>query len=187
MRGRLGGYNSTVADHLAYFVTLSAYGDRVHGDERGSVDRRRNVIDEPRLDHDPRREDRERALLKFPPMRFTSEIRNAIEESFAETCTFRGWLLLAIHCRTNHVHCVLSTPEVATSEVLHRLKSRATRALRAAGLVEPDQSVWSRHGSTRILWTDDDVAAAIDYTLNHQGADLPGTGVWRELHQPGEE
>ncbi len=152
----------------------------MHGDERGSVDRRRNVIDEPPLEADPRRVAREARLLKSPPMRFGEAVRRCIEESFVESCEYRGWHLLAVHCRTNHLHCVLSAPDVGTAEVLHRLKSRATRALREHGLVSEEQAVWSRHGSTRPLWNDEDVAAAVEYTLNHQGEDLPGTNVWRE-------
>ena len=169
-----------MAEPLAYFITLSSYGDRVHGDERGSVDRRSNVLDEPPLGADPVREVRERRLLGSPPFKFDAAIREAIEASFAETCEYRGWTLIAIHCRTNHVHTVLAAPEADTSEVLHRLKSRSTRALRAAGIVGVSQPVWSRHGSTRYLWDEDDVAAAVYYTLHFQGADLPGTTAARE-------
>ncbi len=113
-------------------------------------------------------------------MRFTELRREVIERSFAETCDFRGWSLIAVHCRTNHVHAVLSAPEAGPSQVLHRLKSRATRALRESGATEPAAAVWSRHGSTRHLWNEDDVAAAVDYTMNFQGVDLPGTLAWRE-------
>lgn len=64
--------------------------------------------------------------------------------------------------RTNHVHCVvvgIASPE----RILNDLKAWATRALREAELVPPDVSPWSRHGSTRYLWTEASVDTAIRY------------------------
>ncbi len=165
---------------FAYFITLSAYGDRMHGDQRGSVDRRREAGDWPFLDPNPVRQARETMQRTWPAMLFESKLRVVIEDSFAETCAFRGWMLLAVHCRTNHVHAVVAADEAGTSEVLHRLKSYATRTLREQELVEDSQPVWSRHGSTRMLWTDEDVEAAVEYTMNHQGEDLTGTSEWRK-------
>jgi hypothetical protein len=52
-------------------------------------------------------------------------------------------------------------------------KAYATKALRASGLVGRDQKVWSRHGSTKYLWSEDQVAMAVDYVVNGQGDDLP--------------
>ena len=83
-----------------------------------------------------------------------------------------GYVLIAINVRTNHVHIVVScggTPERA----MDSFKAYATRALRAAGLAMSDQSVWSRHGSTRYLWTDEHITAAVDYVDNGQGSELP--------------
>lgn len=49
----------------------------------------------------------------------------------------------------------------------------STRALRSAGLINPESKPWSRHGSTRYLWTEDHIATAVDYVVNRQGGDLP--------------
>ncbi len=52
-------------------------------------------------------------------------------------------------------------------------KAYATKALRAAGLAAVEQSVWSRHGSTRYLWAEEHVVAAVEYVDNGQGGELP--------------
>ena len=54
------------------------------------------------------------------------------------------------------------------------LKSWATRYLREAGLVAADQRIWTRHGSTKHLFDDQDVIDASTYVLDLQGLDLGG-------------
>jgi len=109
---------------------------------------------------------------------FREHARRIIEASFQATCAFRGWELLAVHCRTNHVHAVVAARE-SPSRVMHDLKSRATHALREEGVVAGGQPVWASHGSTQYLWNESDVAAAVEYSMEAQGGHLPGTGEWR--------
>jgi REP element-mobilizing transposase RayT len=163
---------------LAYFLTLAGYGTRLHGDARGTVDRRHNTPGEPPLRRDDFRKDFARRSLNWQPMTFGEEARRIVEASFKATCTFQGWKLLAVHCRTNHVHAVVVVHDTP-SRVMHDLKWRATRALRDGHVVAGSRPVWARHGSTRYLWTEADVSAAIAYTLEAQGTFLPGTGEWR--------
>jgi hypothetical protein len=47
-------------------------------------------------------------------------------------------------------------------------KAWSTRRLREAGLVRRDQKVWSRHGSTRYLWTELAIEEASCYTRDAQ-------------------
>jgi hypothetical protein len=56
---------------------------------------------------------------------------------------------------------------------LNAFKANATRELRKAGLVEREQKIWSRGGSTRLLWKPRNVESAVNYTLYGQGDDLP--------------
>jgi hypothetical protein len=62
---------------------------------------------------------------------------------------------------------------------MNQLKSWATRRLREEGLAESDERIWTRHGSTRYLWTEQDVLAAGAYVLEGQGDDLGGV-AWRD-------
>lgn len=52
---------------LAYFITLSCYGTWLHGDERGSVDKKHNVPGKPVLPPDPERHPDEQTSLAEPP------------------------------------------------------------------------------------------------------------------------
>ncbi len=56
---------------------------------------------------------------------------------------------------------------------MNTLKAYATRALRKAGLLAPDAKAWSRHGSTKYLWTEEHIAAAVEYVIDGQGGELP--------------
>ena len=155
-------------DLLAYFVTFRCYGTWLHGDERGSVDRAHNVPGEPLLEPDARREAREQELLKYPPQRLNAERRSATEAALLEACGYRGWAVSAINVRTNHVHVVLTADGVAPEEVMRVLKARATRHLRELGLLERHERLWSEHGSTIYLWTQDQVGSAIWYVREGQ-------------------
>ena len=52
-------------------------------------------------------------------------------------------------------------------------KAYSTKALRAAGVLGTNQKAWSRHGSTRYLWTEEHIAQAVEYVVNGQGGELP--------------
>jgi hypothetical protein len=57
--------------------------------------------------------------------------------------------------------------------MMSAFKANATRELRASGLVDAHQKIWSRGGSIRYLWKPRNVEAAVEYTINGQGDDLP--------------
>jgi len=165
---------------IGLFVTLSAYGNRLHGDERGTVDRWNNSYGAPLLDaSDPRRQ-YEAHVQKHASMTFDATARSIVEAAVAEAAEFRGWRLSACHCRTNHLHVVVGTSDERT-KVISQLKTRTTLALRVAGQVAGDQPVWARGASGRYLWSERDVEAASQYTMEAQGVELPGTGLWRDV------
>jgi REP element-mobilizing transposase RayT len=157
----------TEAHPAAYFITFRCYGTWLHGDERGSVDRRHNAFETPKLPPNPARRHHEEQLLCAPPMSLSPEQRRVVSETIAEVCAHRAWTPHAASVRTNHVHVVLSA-ECAPERVMNDLKAWSTRRLRDARLIPPQRRVWSRHGSTRYLWTGDDVAAACRYVAEEQ-------------------
>ena len=169
--------SAPMPDHpLAYFITLGTYGSRLHGDERGSVDRHHQP-----LRRDDFRHGFETRLMVTGDYSFEATHRAAVEASFAETATLRSWAIWALNVRQTHLHVVVSAnerPEV----VMQALKANATRSLREQTGLPRAQKVWARHGSSRYLWHAQDVEAARDYTLNRQGPDLPGSdpSLWRD-------
>mgnify|MGYP001620143790 FL=1 len=120
---------------LAYLITFRTYGTWLHGDERGSVDRRYyNRVGEPKMAKSSGLVRHEQGLLKHPPITLNPDQRQAVEAAITEVCTVRGYQLRAINVRTNHVHIVVNAAN-KPEPVMRSFKSYATRKLRETGLV----------------------------------------------------
>jgi len=154
---------------LAYLITFRCYGTWLHGDERGSIDRRNyNRYGTPDMPANPKVLNDENAELKHRALLLSNAQRQVVELAIREVCDYRDYVLHAVNVRTNHVHSVVSAP-CNPEQVMDSFKSYATRKLREAGLLDRNIKPWARHGSTAYLWTEDDVRRAIDYVLNGQG------------------
>src|SRR5262249_3272077 len=94
--------------------------------------------------------------------------RRVIEVAIREVCENRKYSLYALSVRTNHVHVVVGSTRQPES-VMNGFKSYATRRLRESHLLQHDLRPWRRHGSTRYLWTEEQVANAIEYVMFGQG------------------
>jgi REP element-mobilizing transposase RayT len=158
-----------VSAPLAYFLTWTGYGQRLHGDERGSVDLDHNRRGTPLLPVDELRRSVEQASMTGPAVTLTLPMRAIVDSAIVELATERGWHLLARNARPTHVHVVVNcrggpSPEAAMGQ----LKARATKDLRLAGLVPQAGPVWTRHGSTRWINHYDGLYAAIAYVNDWQ-------------------
>ena len=155
-----------------YLITFSCYGQHLHGDERGSVDRFHNQPGSRLLPEDEPRRQVAKALMKEPIYRLTPGARVIVLETVREACTYRGWILDACHVRSNHVHVVVTSREDA-DRVMNILKARSSRALNDAG--ERRDRRWARHGSTKEIVNRDGLVRAIRYVLEGQGKPM---AVW---------
>jgi REP element-mobilizing transposase RayT len=154
---------------LAYFLTFTCHGTWLHGDERGSVDREHNVSGTPVLPPDLLRRAREQAELAEPPYPLDSARRRCTLQALCEIAQRKGWRLHAVHVRTNHVHLVV-TAEGLPERILNDFKTAAaSRRLNKSFPAERERTRWTRHGSTRYLWTEEAVAEKVHYVLNEQG------------------
>jgi REP element-mobilizing transposase RayT len=79
--------------------------------------------------------------------------------------------MLAAHVRTRHVHVVVQAG-AAPEAVMTTFKGYASRALNQLGIDGEDRRRWARHGSTRYLWTRDEVFSVIHYVVCEQGAPM---------------
>jgi len=153
---------------LAYLITFRCYGTWLHGDDRGSMDRREHhVYGTPAIPANKRMVDNEKVELKHPPIKLDDAQRAIVESAIREVCEYRAYQLLALNARTNHVHSVVAA-ECKPEPVMNAFKTYATRALREAGLLTTDIRPWSRHGSTPYLWTPEQVERAVSYVVNGQ-------------------
>ena len=149
-----------------YFMTWTTYGTWLPGDARGSF------VDDRLLGPGPSRakpglERSARALLRHEPVVLGDAARAAVERAIRQHASFRGWELEALNVRTNHVHLVVRAAR-EPDRVMSEFKARATRALREAGLAADGTTIWTRHGSTRHLHTDESRVRAIRYVLEGQ-------------------
>ena len=144
-----GGTLCSMGAPLAYFLTWTCYGTWLHGDDRGAVDDEHNAFGDLFLPANPRRLAAQRCKLAHPPVTLNTNCRRIVRRAIEDHCRHRGWELLAVNVRTNHVHVVISFPHESPERVLGQLKAWATRRLREAGCVAADQRVWTHHGSTR--------------------------------------
>jgi len=169
-RDRQGAAKGQADCPLAYLVTFRCYGTWLHGDARGSVDRNHNVHDTPLVSPDRRLLARRAAMLKAEPVFLEPAHRVVVEQTLRDVSAFHGWTLHAVNVRTNHVHAVVSAA-CAPERVLNAWKSWSTRRLREAGLVSSSRRMWSRHGSTRYLWSEESLNQACLYVEEGQGED----------------
>ena len=154
---------------LAYLITWTTHGTWLHGDERGSADRRtERSPGSPYLPANTARVAFERAELVTGAFTLSNEARAIVDATIREHCELRKWNLHALNVRSNHVHLVVVAP-VAPETVMGQCKAWASRRLREAGLVEERTQVWTRHGSTRYLNTRASVDGAVRYVLDGQG------------------
>jgi REP element-mobilizing transposase RayT len=165
-------WNDTDAP-LAVLITFRTYGSWLHGDERGSVSRHRNVYGTRYLPPEEKWVETNIHRLKSKPVTLDAKQRECVDGAIRETCQIRGWVLLAINVRTNHVHVVASIGGSKSSLVLNAFKANATRRMRETGCWDRRGSPWVDKGSARNLWNERSVEKAIDYVINGQGGDLP--------------
>ncbi|HXR76668.1 MAG TPA: transposase [Bryobacteraceae bacterium] len=149
-----------------YLLTFSTYGTRLHGDERFTVDRNCNRYGAPLIGICKTWQGFEERLLSDLPFIMDQAARKEVLSSVKTVAGHRNWRLWAAHVRTNHVHIVVQS-NVSPERAIVDFKAYATRALRAKSIHR--KHYWTRHGSTRYLWREKALNAAVDYVINGQG------------------
>jgi REP element-mobilizing transposase RayT len=152
----------------AYLLTFRTYGTWLHGDSRGSVQHQlARAPGSPVLASNHRWRRYARETMTHEPALLSPDARRLVHLAIVEVCEHRAWNLLALNARTNHVHAVLGAGE-PPARVMATFKAWSTRRLREGGAAQPDERVWSRHGSTRYLWSEDRVQRAVKYVKEWQ-------------------
>lgn len=108
---------------LAYFLTFSTYGTWLPGNAKGSVDREHRAYDTPLLPIDPARENSAREQLAQPPYILDAAARDFVCQAVIALSAERGWNLLAVPVRSNHVHVVIQAERAWPDH--ERLKSES--------------------------------------------------------------
>ena len=130
------------------FLTFRTYGSWLPGDERGWVARDGQGPQGPL----PYLKAHCSRVMRQPPMIFTSEMRLVIDSVIREYCQRRGWRVIALSVRSNHVHLLLYSNRPGLT-AMAQIKAAVTTSLRRAELVERDRIVFARGGSWRGCYT----------------------------------
>ncbi len=154
----------------AYLLTLRSYGTWLHGDARGSVDKKNNVYKAALIEPGRAYENAMRRSMTSESLRFNQAQRTCIELAIEEVARYRAWSLDALAVRTNHIHIVVGA-DAAPEKVVVDFKAYATRGLRRQGLSK-QQNVWAEHGSTAYLFDAHAYQCAVHYVLEQQGESL---------------
>ncbi|MFH1747213.1 MAG: transposase [Planctomycetota bacterium] len=160
----------------AYLLTWTCYGTWLHGDERGSVDAGHNVYKRPCVSPSPTRQIHAVMKQTGAAERLGERARRIVHDTIVAHCAHRGWDLLALNVRSNHVHVVVMCGEDPPERAMAQFKAWSTRRLRENDLAASDASIWTEHGSTRYLWDEGKLQRAVNYVTDHQGEDLEGDG-----------
>ena len=157
-----------IAIPLAYFITFTCYGTWLHGGKMTSVDRLHNIPGTEFILLNPNREASAKKRLIETPYLLGHAQRQIVLNAIKEVCIFRGWVLLAAHIRTNHVHIIIHAT-LSPENIMNTIKAYASRRLNESKLDNDRLKRWTRHGSTRYLWKEEDVEATIQYVVYEQG------------------
>ena len=176
---------------LAYLISFRCYGTWLHGDERGSIDRRHNRYGAAPIEENPVWRSYNLRALKHAPVSLNPEQRKSVEDAIRETCLFRNWSLHAVNVRTNHAHSLItayaapsgmSVPFAVANgfaegfrpeRILNALKANATRQLRQDGRWPHPHTPWADGGSRRYVWTEFQFERAKEYVISGQGGPIP--------------
>jgi REP element-mobilizing transposase RayT len=165
---------------LAYLITFTTYGTWLHGDKRGSVDENHNKYGDDYLPENKSFKQQDNKLLKDEIVVLDVKGREIVLEAILSQCGFRNWFAHSVHVRSNHIHIVISSVE-KPEKIMSVLKAYSTRALRASGVLRT--KFWTKHGSTKYLWTKEKLDAAIKYVKDGQGK-IMAYG-YSEITEPG--
>jgi len=153
---------------LAYLITFTTYGTWLHGDKRDSINEEHNRFGEEFMPCSLGLNIKEQNSLKHPPIKLNAVRRNIILRAILEVCEFRGWFSHAAHVRSNHIHIVVSGRE-EPEKMMRDFKAYATRAIKKYGYKMSAEKYWTRHGSTKYIWTEERLRSSIEYVKNGQG------------------
>jgi REP element-mobilizing transposase RayT len=129
---------------LAYFITFTTYGTWLSGSAKGSVDGEHNVYGTPLAESDAGREQQAHEAMTQPAYVLSAAERRIVCKAIVGLARDRGWDLLAVHVRSNHVHVVVFA-ERDPGRLMSDLKGRASRDLALAGFDDAARRRWTRH------------------------------------------
>ncbi len=145
---------------FAYFITFTTRGSRLHGCEKGSVNRKGEYIE-----INPNWENFDKSEMTNQPIVLSSIQRKIVQNALKSCCEKKKWTLHIVAVQSNHVHILLSANEQTFDFVATALKAAATNALHKSGEFEKNVKIWTRKASKRYVFNDEEYYV-YDYIKN---------------------
>ncbi len=158
----LGAVEMEMREAIAYFITWTCYGTWLPGDERGWNDWHQGW-----KSSDPKMVEYAQSIMTEEAVALTPAQRLVVASTIDEHCKIREWHIWASNCRTNHVHSVITANGYEGAIVRDQLKAWCTRKLKARSNIIK-KNWWTEGGFVKKIYTEDDLAAAIQYTNDAQ-------------------
>ncbi len=169
-----------------WHITWGTYGDRLHGDERPTVDRSHNTPGTPFLPPNPAREQYERSSLRGNVVHLTQDQMEFIERTIPTICARGDWRLVTCAAGPNHVHVLLACDSrIHGKQARQWLKRWLGEAMtKQWPPVSPDvrTSWWAEGGSTKAVKDESYFANAKRYIEDQRVDAHPGRNPGR--HAP---
>ena len=154
---------------IAYLITFTTYGTWLHGDKRGSVNKEHNRYSSAFVNPNSGLHRKEQIALKNPPFVLKQSQREMVLKAILTVCEYLGWFAHAVHVRSSHIHIVVSGEE-KPEKMMVNFKAYATRAIRKCNNEQTTiRKYWTRHGSTKYIWTKESLVSTIKYVRDEQG------------------
>jgi hypothetical protein len=152
---------------IAYHITWGTYGTRLHGDPRGTVERKDNQFQSPILRFDQHLWELEKSRLKFPPVRFTQDQRVIVESIIPSVCERGGWKHRCCAVGSDHVHVILASEH--DPRIIRRLLKRWLGEALSEKYPLPDGATWwAECGSIRWIADESYLANAKRYVIRQR-------------------
>lgn len=151
-----------MSDVIAYFITWTTYGTWLPGDERGWTQWHQGwkAPDKSLADYS-------RSIMTEDAVTLQTVQRQLVEGTIVKHSNIRNWKLWAKNCRTNHVHVVVTAYRYDGETVRDQFKAWCTRLLKSE--FNPKKTNWwTEGGYVKPIDNEDDLSAAIRYTLEAQ-------------------
>lgn len=155
---------------MHYHIIWTTYGTWLPGDERGWMRKGDPAVQAP----DPALERASRGKMREDLVLLDDELQRVVADTVADHCRHRGWALLALAVKGNHVHVVVETNRTG-EDVRDQFKAWCSRRLSdRAGLTETQTKTggrkrWFTEGAyIRRIETEDYLREAIGYVEQHR-------------------
>jgi REP element-mobilizing transposase RayT len=158
---------------IAYHITFGTYGTRLHGDERGTVDRATNRPGDPIIGSDPSWWARERNRLNFEPVELTDEQMRFAESVMPSICERGGWTFHTGAGGPDHIHALLTAD--AEGDAVRKWIKRWLGELMSHRWARPEGATWwAEGGSVKWVWEPSYSRNVFDYLERQRASGRSG-------------